>query len=73
MIDIERAFAPAAAAVAEGRIPGATLGIVTADGKRAVQVAGHAALLPQPEALTEAHWFDLASVTKVIATTTMIL
>ena len=73
MIDIERAFAPAAAAVAEGRIPGATLGIVTADGKRAVQVAGHAALLPEPEVLTEAHWFDLASVSKVIATTTMIL
>lgn len=35
MIDIERAFAPAAAAVAEERIPGATLGIVTADGRRA--------------------------------------
>ncbi len=32
-----------------------------------------AALLPEPEPLTEAHWFDLASLTKVIATTTMIL
>ncbi len=28
---------------------------------------------PTPEPLTEAHWFDLASLTKVIATTTMIL
>lgn len=73
MIDLERAFAPAAAAVAAGRIPGATLGIVTADGKRAVKVAGHAALSPSLEKLTEAHWFDLASLTKVIATTTMIL
>ena len=69
----EAAFAPAAAAVAEGRIPGAALGIVGADGRRAVELAGMAALVPEPEALTEAHWFDLASLTKVIATTTMIL
>ena len=69
----ERAFAPAAAAIADGRIPGATLGIVTADGSRAVRTAGMAALVPEPEALTEEHWFDLASVSKVIATTNMIL
>ena len=31
-----RAFAPAAAAVADGRLPGAALGIVTRDGARAV-------------------------------------
>jgi len=73
MIDIDRAFAPAASYVAEGRIPGATLGIVTADGRRAVKLTGHAALVPEPELLTEDHWFDLASVSKVIATTTMIL
>jgi CubicO group peptidase (beta-lactamase class C family) len=70
---IAAAFAPAAAAVAEGRIPGAALGIVGADGREAVRVAGMAALLPEPEALTEAHWFDLASLTKIIATTTMVL
>jgi CubicO group peptidase (beta-lactamase class C family) len=69
----ERAFSPAADAVASDRIPGATLGIITADGRRAVNVAGMAALVPEPEALTEDHWFDLASVSKVIATTTMIL
>lgn len=69
----ERAFAPAAAAVAEGRIPGATLGVISADGQRAVRCAGMAALVPEPEALTLDHWFDLASVSKVIATTTMIL
>ncbi|HEX4694561.1 serine hydrolase [Sphingomonas sp.] len=73
MIDIDQAFAPAAAYVAEARIPGATLGIVTATGERAVRVAGHAALVPEAEALTEQHWFDLASVSKVVATTTMIL
>lgn len=69
----ERAFAPARAAVEDGRIPGATLGLVAADGRRAVRVAGMAALVPEPEPLTEHHWFDLASVSKVIATTTMIL
>jgi CubicO group peptidase (beta-lactamase class C family) len=70
---IDQAFAPAAAAIAEGRIPGATLGIVWADGRRAIRTAGMAALVPEPEVLTEAHWFDLASLTKVIATTMMIL
>lgn len=54
-------------------IPGAALGVVTATGERAVLVAGRAALEPESEALTREHWFDLASVTKVIATTTMIL
>ncbi len=73
MIDIDRAFAPAARYVAEGRLPGATLGVVTADGRRAVRLVGHAALVPEPEPLTEDHWFDLASVSKVVATTTMIL
>jgi len=69
----ERALAPARDAVAEGRIPGAALGIVASDGRRAVRVAGMAAQVPEREALTEAHWFDLASLTKVIATTPMIL
>ena len=71
MIDL--AFAPAEAAIAEGRIPGAALGVVHADGRRAISHAGMAALVPQPEVLTEHHWFDLASLSKVIATTTMIL
>lgn len=70
---MKEAFTPAAAAVADGRIPGATLGVVAADGRRWVHVAGHAALVPEPEPLTEDHWFDLASVSKVVATTTMIL
>ena len=70
---IEQAFAPAAAAVAAGRIPGASLGIVTRSGERAVIHAGHAAIEPERETLTREHWFDLASLTKVIATTPMIL
>jgi len=70
---IEAAFAPAAEAVASGRIPGATLGVAAADGRRWVTHAGMAALVPEPEPLTLDHWFDLASVSKVVATTTMIL
>ncbi len=67
------AFGPAAEAVAAGRIPGAALGVVAADGRRWAAHAGMAALVPEAEPLTEAHWFDLASVSKVIATTAMIL
>lgn len=66
---IDAAFAPARTAVEAGLIPGATLGAVAADGRRWVAVAGQAV----PEALTRAHWFDLASLTKPIATATMIL
>ena len=75
MIDdvAHRSFAAAAAAVAAARIPGATLGIVCADGRRATRVTGLAQREPELEALTIDHWFDLASLTKVIATTTMIL
>lgn len=56
-----------------GGIPCAALGVVRASGERAVRFAGDAAVVPVREALTREHWFDLASVTKVIATTTMIL
>lgn len=70
---IEQAFTPAAEAVASGRVPGAMLGVVSADGRRWVMHAGLAQRVPAPEPLTEDHWFDLASVSKVIATTTMIL
>ena len=70
---IDQAFTPAAAAIAEGRIPGAALGIVHADGRREMRHAGMAAIAPEPEALTADHWFDLASLSKVLATTTMIL
>lgn len=69
----EHAFAPAARHVAGGLIPGASLGVVTASGERAVRVAGHAALEPERELLSRAHWLDLASLTKVIATAPMIL
>lgn len=69
----DRAFAPALDAVESGRIPGATLGVIDARGRSAVRLAGMAALVPAREVLTRDHWFDLASLSKVIATTVMIL
>lgn len=68
-----RAFAVVRPYLGEGRIPGAALGLVTAAGERAVLCEGYAAIVPEREVLTRAHWFDLASLTKVIATTPMIL
>ena len=70
---IDAAFQPVGVAVEAGRIPGATLGVVSADGESAVRFAGMAALVPEREELTRDHWFDLASLSKVIATTTIIL
>jgi CubicO group peptidase (beta-lactamase class C family) len=67
---IEQAFAPAAASIAGGHVPGAVLGIVTADGRRAVHGAGLAQIEPEREPLSRDTWFDLASLTKVIFTTT---
>ncbi len=67
------AFAPAARMVEDGTIPCAALGMVTAAGASAVTIAGMAALEPERDRLTRDHWFDLASLTKVIATTNMVL
>lgn len=69
----EHAFAPARQFVEQGKIPCAALGVVDRDGHSAVRFAGMASLEPEAEALTRDHWFDLASMSKVIATTTMIL
>lgn len=68
-----RAFEVAKPFLGEHGIPGAALGVVSAGGERAVVLAGDAALVPEREPLTRDHWFDLASLTKVIATTPMIL
>src|SRR5262245_10108439 len=68
----ERAFAPVAAAVASGRIPGAALGVL-ANGARAVRWTGAAQREPVQVTLKRGTWFDLASLTKVIFTTTAIL
>jgi CubicO group peptidase (beta-lactamase class C family) len=67
-----RAFVPAAAAVASGRIPGAVLGVL-AGGVRALRWTGDAQREPVQAAMARGTWFDLASLTKVIFTTTAIL
>lgn len=69
----DEAFAPAAGAVTQGRIPGAALGLVTASGERAVRTLGAAQWEPEPAGLARETWFDLASLTKVIFTATEIL
>ena len=68
-----RAFAAVTPYLGERRIPCAALGVVTRAGARGVVIAGDASLVPSREPLTRAHWFDLASLTKVIATTPMVL
>ncbi len=67
------AFAPVEQAIAQGRIPGAVLGIVTASGDRAVAHHGRAQIVPTPVPMRRETIFDLASLTKVIFTTTTIL
>nr|WP_321983868.1 serine hydrolase [uncultured Lichenicoccus sp.] len=70
---IDRAFAPVAAAVAAGHVPGAVLGAVDRGGQRSVRHAGWAALVPDRDPMQAGTWFDLASLTKVVFTTTAIL
>ncbi|MCQ8240746.1 serine hydrolase domain-containing protein [Rhizosaccharibacter radicis] len=73
----DRAFALVAARVGTalnaGEIAGAALGVVDASGNRAVRLAGHAALLPEPVPLRREHLFDLASLTKPLFTTATVL
>ena len=69
----ELAFAPVRDAIATGRIPGAVLGVLEPDGSRSVTLAGQAQRVPVPAPLDRGTWFDLASLTKVVFTTTAIL
>lgn len=70
---VDRAFEPASRVIAEARIPGAVLGVVSATGDRAVALAGRAQVRPAPIPMRRETVFDLASLTKVIFTTTAIL
>jgi CubicO group peptidase (beta-lactamase class C family) len=69
----DAAFAPVEAAVAARRIPGAVLGLVGADGERIVRAAGFAQIEPERAVMRRETFFDLASLTKVVSTTTTIL
>jgi len=66
-------FSPAKRAIEEGRIPGASLGVVTRDGEREVITFGSAQTEPHTVPLERHMWFDLASLTKVIFTTHRLL
>jgi len=70
---LDRAFGPLRAAIEAGRIPGGVLGVVDAEGRRAVRAIGSAQLVPTARSMTEETWFDLASLTKVLFTTQRIL
>ncbi len=69
----ERAFVPLRAAVEAKRIPGGVLGIIDADGGRAIRSIGSAQIVPHERPMTNDTWFDLASLTKVLFTTPRIL
>ncbi|MBK1794732.1 serine hydrolase [Devosia sp. WQ 349] len=70
---LDRAFAPVAAAIEAGKIPGGILGLVDRDGNRVTRVMGQAQTVPAARAMTEDAWFDLASLSKVLFTTERIL
>ncbi|MDQ8731782.1 serine hydrolase domain-containing protein [Bradyrhizobium sp. LHD-71] len=70
---VDRAFEPVRGAIAERCIPGAVLGLVDAAGDRVVAFSGQAQIQPTAIAMRRETVFDLASLTKVIFTTTTIL
>ncbi len=72
MSGLDTAFAPVRAAVEAGRIPGAVLGVL-AGGRAELRAAGWAQVEPEAVAMREETVFDLASLTKVVFTTTAIL
>ncbi len=59
--------------VEEGAFPGATFCLVHHDGRTEVGATGHKSLVPKKEKNTEKTIYDVASLTKVVATTTMIM
>jgi CubicO group peptidase (beta-lactamase class C family) len=72
MTQFDRAFAPIQAAIDNARIPGAVLGLLEG-GRTTLRATGHAALEPERSVMREETVFDLASLTKVVFTTTAIL
>ncbi|WP_338721917.1 serine hydrolase domain-containing protein [Devosia sp. XK-2] len=70
---LDRAFAPLAAAIETGLIPGGVLGVVDRNGNRATRAMGLAQTVPISRPMREDTWFDLASLTKVLFTTERVL
>lgn len=72
-VAFDSAYGLLAEAVTAGRIPGGVLGIVDVTGERITRAIGQAQLVPMRRPITEATWFDLASLTKVLFTTPRVL
>ncbi|MEA2231593.1 MAG: hypothetical protein QOD83_1409 [Solirubrobacteraceae bacterium] len=70
---IDHASGPIGEAIERGLLPGAVLGAVDAAGDRVVFVAGNAQLEPDRVPMARGTVFDLASLTKPIFTTTVLL
>lgn len=70
---LERAFGILDAATRSGAFPGAVAAVGGAEGPAAVKALGAAALQPVSAAMEPGTLFDLASLTKVVATTPAIL
>ena len=69
----EKAFDALEQAVDGRRIPGGVLGYADLEGKRLTRAVGSAAIVPQVRPMTTETWFDLASLSKVLFTTSRIL
>jgi CubicO group peptidase (beta-lactamase class C family) len=69
---LQAAFVPVAQAIGQGRIPGGVLGVIS-HGETHICAAGCAQIVPHRAPMQRDTWFDLASLTKVIFTTTAIL
>ena len=70
---LRRAFAGLEDAVARGLVPGAVAAVGTATATLHRQAFGWAALTPERRPLDAGARFDLASLTKIVATTTLLL
>jgi len=60
-------------AIGEEKLPGAVVLVGRGDRTLYQKAIGHRALLPAPEPMTLDTMFDLASLTKVVATTTSVM
>lgn len=70
---LNRAYGVLERFVAEERIPGIVALVGDSSGMLAPYTSGWASLIPEKVPVTQDHLFDMASVTKVVATTTAVL
>ena len=71
--DLDAAFDVLQRGVADGLVPGAVAAVGTASDTLRRAAFGHAQLVPERRAIAEDSLFDLASLTKVVVTATLLL